>query len=96
MKRIESCCGVVCSDCEWFPNKCSGCPSMKGKVFWTKILNKDICDIYQCCINEKQYNHCGECENLPCEKYDQKDPTKTDKENQLIFYKQMENLKKRM
>ncbi|RBQ24248.1 hypothetical protein ALNOE001_03670 [Candidatus Methanobinarius endosymbioticus] len=68
MDKIESCCGVVCSDCEWFPEDCAGCPSIQGKVFWTKFLNIDICEIYQCCINEKEYKHCGECLDLSCKR----------------------------
>ncbi|MGL4670350.1 MAG: DUF3795 domain-containing protein [Methanobacteriaceae archaeon] len=96
MKKVESCCGVVCSDCEWYPKSCLGCPSIQGKAFWTKYLNKDICDIYQCCINEKKYKDCGECKDLPCEKYNQKDLTKTKEENQTTFNKQIENLKNRI
>lgn len=27
---------------------------------------KSECDIYECCINQRKYGHCGQCEELPC------------------------------
>jgi hypothetical protein len=32
---------------------------MKGK----------ICPIYDCCINQKQLEHCGICDEFPCETF---------------------------
>lgn len=92
MKKIISCCGVVCSECEYFPTECEGCPAQKGNVFWLANVEADICPIYKCCINEKQIVHCGLCEKLPCERYLGGDPTKTEEENAEVLKKQLEQL----
>ncbi len=69
MEKIISCCGIVCSDCKEFPKGCKGCHQEKGQVFWMQYVKENCCPIYQCCINEKQFEHCGACVNLPCEKW---------------------------
>jgi hypothetical protein len=48
---------------------CAGCNAVEGKIFWTQYMNLDTCPIYQCCRNEKQLTHCGECAALPCQIY---------------------------
>jgi len=91
--KIISCCGVVCSDCEYYPNDCKGCPEIKGNVFWLQYTSEEICSIYQCCINEKQYSHCGKCSDVPCQFYERGDPTKTDEENKKILDSNLAQLK---
>lgn len=94
MEKVISCCGVICSECEYFPEECPGCPEIKGKAFWLQFTGGDICNIYDCCINKKQYQHCGQCPALPCEFYrSANDPTKSEAENQVILKKQLQQLK---
>ncbi len=93
MDKITSCCGAVCSECEYFPNACKGCPEIKGKVFWLEYTGENICDVYDCCINEKHFAHCGQCADLPCERYSRQDPTKSPEENAENRRKQLEKLK---
>jgi|GEM_PF-892818 len=70
-KQMISCCGKVCSDCTYYPIKCQGCDESKGKPFWTTYAWISECPIYTCCINGKQYDHCGMCKDLACSRYDQ-------------------------
>ncbi|MCB6570734.1 DUF3795 domain-containing protein [Eubacterium limosum] len=95
MKEIISCCGVVCTSCEYYPETCSGCPAIEGKAFWLEYTGGDICGIYECCILERKKPHCGKCGELPCHRYfDTPDPTKTPEENKTDFRRQMEQLKR--
>lgn len=94
MGKIISCCGVVCSECSSYPKECAGCAAIEGRVFWLEYTGGEVCDIYGCCVEKKGLRHCGRCEELPCERYAQKDPTKTDAENEEDFRKQMEQLEK--
>lgn len=94
MDKIISCCGVVCSECEYYPKECEGCPTIKGNAFWLQYVEADICPIYDCCINKKQFVHCGLCGELPCEHYGRGDPTKTEEENAEILKKQLAQLKR--
>lgn len=93
MEKIISCCGVVCSQCQPFPKICKGCPEIKGKVFWLQYTGEDICDIYDCCINQSELVHCGKCAHLPCERYSKDDPTKSPEQNAEDHRKQLEQLK---
>lgn len=39
--------------------------------------------MYECCINQKQYTDCGQCEKLPCQiYYDLQDPSTTLEEHE--------------
>lgn len=40
MDKIISCCGVVCSECQYYPIDCKGCPALKGKHFGSNIPTK--------------------------------------------------------
>ncbi len=93
MEKKMSCCGTVCSDCEYYPADCQGCGEIKGKVFWLEYIGEICCDIYKCCVNQRKYEHCGQCEELPCGRYDRDDPTKTKEENEADHVMQMKNLK---
>lgn len=92
MERIISCCGVECSNCNYYPNECTGCPTIKGKPYWIQYTGDSICDIYDCCINKNVFVHCGQCKNLPCQRYDRSDPTKTPEENEKIRRDQLKQL----
>ena len=93
-KKWVSVCGTICEDCEHYQESCLGCKESSGKAFWLHNLGLTTCKIYQCCTNYKKLKHCGNCHDLPCEYYEQQDPTKSLEENQKDFLKQMENLNK--
>jgi len=59
---MKSRCGIVCNIeiCkEAFGVDCPGCINME-KPFWGE------CEVKICC-ESKELEHCGECENFPCE-----------------------------
>lgn len=59
--RIESRCGLLCSDCAYREQmKCAGCVHIE-KPFWG-----DCCPVKACC-ESKQHEHCGECDKFPCD-----------------------------
>jgi len=83
-----SVCGIDCAvmsiecnnSCEELIKKpCRGCNAEGGRLFWTKYLGLETCPIYNCCVNIKQFDHCGQCVELPCEIYfNTKDPSMSD------------------
>lgn len=94
MEKVISCCGVVCTDCAYYPEDCKGCPEIEGNAFWLEYTGGSICEIYQCCINDKKRKHCGDCPSLPCRFYtDANDPTKSEEENRQILESQLQQLK---
>lgn len=93
MDKVISCCGIVCSECQYYPTECKGCPTIKGIAFRLEYTGEEICAIYECCVNQKILSHCGKCDELPCNRYDGSDPTKTKKENEDDFIKQLEKLR---
>lgn len=80
-----SVCGIDCDvariECnkhneEFAVEPCQGCNAVKGKLFWAQYMGLDTCPIYNCCVNEKQLEHCGKCDELPCSIYfNTKDPS---------------------
>lgn len=57
-----SMCGIACESCKFKSDQgCDGCRNETGEVFWGK------CELYECC-NEKALEHCGECDDFPCDK----------------------------
>lgn len=94
MKDIVSCCGIVCSKCSYYPDDCPGCTTIKGKAFWLQFTGGDICSIYDCCINQNRYSHCGKCTHFPCEHFlHASDPTKSKEENDAILKNQIIQLR---
>lgn len=91
--KVISCCGVICSECEYYPKDCSGCPSIGGKPFWLQYTGEGVCPIYNCCITDKKKTSCANCEKLPCAFYERGDTTKSDEENKAILEKQLEVLR---
>lgn len=92
--EVISCCGCVCSDCPQYPEHCAGCPNVEGKAYWLAYTDEEVCGIYNCCVKDKKYAHCGNCKELPCIHYDGEDPTKSKEENLADHIKQLEQLKK--
>lgn len=92
MEKILSCCCMICSECEYYPTDCQGCGEIKGKAFWLEYTGGNCCEIYNCCMNQKGYENCGQCEEFPCGHYENDDPTKTKEENAADHSMQMKNL----
>lgn len=93
MEKRISCCGTICSECEFYPADCQGCEEIEGKVFWLEYTEESVCDTYDCCRKQKKYAHCGQCGELPCSRYERNDPTKTLEENEADHCRQMKNLR---
>ena len=94
MSEIISCCGVVCSACQYYPTDCAGCPAIEGKAFWLQYTGGNVCEIYQCCVEEKGLAHCGLCPELPCARYEAGDPTRSEEENEAIQREQLAQLRR--
>ncbi|MDQ0362132.1 DUF3795 domain-containing protein [Breznakia pachnodae] len=91
MEKVISCCGVICSDCESFPDVCAGCPIIKGKAPWLVYTDESVCGIYDCCIQQNSFSNCGLCKSFPCSQYTEAiDPTKSEQENDEILKSQIE------
>ena len=58
---VESRCGILCSKCRYREEvNCQGC-SVIDKPFWG-----DSCPVKDCC-EERKYDHCGQCPDIPCD-----------------------------
>ena len=74
-------CGIYCGECELLEKQCAGCMKVQGKPFWVGLYGREVCDLYDCSINRKQLEHCGMCDELPCEVFlSQRDPSMTDEQ----------------
>ena len=62
-------CGLYCGPCEYVEKECRGCGNVDGKPFWTAQMKIECCPLYDCCINNKQLEHCGLCDELPCKTF---------------------------
>lgn len=61
LKDIESRCGLLCSECGYREQTgCNGCVNI-NKPFWG-----ESCAVMNCC-RDKQHEHCGDCDEFPCE-----------------------------
>lgn len=89
-----SVCGLVCDECEHFQKLCKGCNHVKGKTFWAKDhLENKICPLFDCAVNKKNLNSCGNCNKLPCNKFkDLKDPSISDEDHLTSIIKRVELL----
>jgi Protein of unknown function (DUF3795) len=89
-------CGLYCGDCEFLDGQCAGCSEVGGKPFWTAELEGGICPLYECCINQKELEHCGLCGELPCEKFlSLRDPSLSDEEAKRALVERQRALKRR-
>ena len=88
-------CGASCDGCTYQESECiGGCEAQRGRVFWTKYINADVCSVYQC-VEENGYKNCGDCAKLPCETwFALKDPELSDEEHQKSIYDRVAKLKK--
>jgi hypothetical protein len=54
-------CGLDCQACNFrTKTNCPGCRAAGSKVFWGE------CALAKCCI-AKSLEHCGKCDQFPCE-----------------------------
>lgn len=87
-------CGADCDNCHSFGKECAGCEALQGKVYWAAYLGKDVCPYYQC-VRDKGLNHCGDCENIPCELwYSLKDPSMTDEQHEASVRERVDMFKR--
>lgn len=80
-------CGTYCETCDWKEKmNCKGCKAHASEVFW------GTCKIAACAM-EKGLSHCGECDDVPCEKLEDayKDPEHGDNGERLTNLKMWAN-----
>lgn len=60
-KMIDTRCGLKCEGCEFVEGcNCEGCIATNGHPFHGE------CPVAMCC-QKRNYLHCGECPQIPCE-----------------------------
>ena len=96
-KNLAPVCGQYCGTCEYFEKQCQGCGNIKGKPFWVSHIGVDVCPLYDCCVNNKHLEHCGQCGKLPCKKFiKQADPSLSPEEaKKSLLARQQELLKRK-
>ncbi len=60
MSELASC-GLDCQACEYRTKNCPGCQASGGTLAWGE------CGLAKCCMSKK-LEHCGKCDEFPCEK----------------------------
>ena len=89
-------CGLYCGSCEFLGKPCPGCGEVEGKPFWTSQIPSKVCPLHECCRNQKGWEHCGLCPELPCKAFlELRDPSMTDEEFQRSLDTRQTNLKRR-
>jgi len=90
-------CGLYCGACELLSMKCRGCGYEQGKPFWTDMLPTKICPLYECCQNQKGWEHCGQCDDFPCKTFlELRDPSLTEEEFKESLEMRKKELKRRV
>ena len=94
MKTISAC-GLDCSACEFYKKTCAGCYAVNGSTFWAReMMPNKVCPLFQCAFNDRRYESCGDCDELPCAMFIQmKDPASTDEEHQRMIQLRVERLR---
>lgn len=89
-------CGLYCGTCEYLEKQCQGCGKVEGKPFWTTQMKVEVCPLYDCCINKKQLEHCGLCDEPPCKTFtDIYDPSLSPEEAKKSVLARQNELAKR-
>jgi hypothetical protein len=75
-------CGASCEGCRELGKECAGdCNSIKGKVYWAKMINVEVCPVYKC-VDEHGYQSCGDCPQIPCQTWTAlKDPSQSEEQH---------------
>jgi hypothetical protein len=78
---LAAICGIYCGDCNFLGERCGGCGNTRGKPFHVEQAGIDVCPLYGCCVNSKKVEHCGLCDEFPCNTFSTiRDPAFTDEE----------------
>lgn len=89
-------CGLFCGECEYIDEKCKGCGQVQGKPFWAETFGVEVCPLYDCSVNRKQIEHCGLCDEFPCETFTSlRDPSLSDEDAEMLLWMRRQNLLKR-
>ena len=89
-------CGIYCGTCGYLENQCQGCGYLKGKPFWTVQMKVEVCPLYDCCANKKLLEHCGLCNEFPCELFTGlRDPSLSEEEAKEALCARQNELVKR-
>ncbi len=90
-------CGLYCGICEYrSENPCTGCMSVEGQPGWVKQLDLEVCPLYDCCVNENHLQHCGLCDDLPCQLFlESHDPSLNPQEAKKDIENRIDTLKMR-
>ena len=94
MEKNIGVCGCICSDCRIYGTNCDGCHAIEGKACWLHEVGLNVCDFYECSVINKGLTHCGECKEIPCEKFwKNKNPKLTEEEHKKIVEERVVLLK---
>ena len=94
--KLAAVCGLYCQTCEHLGSHCQGCGHVQGKPFWTAQMNVAVCPLYDCCVNTKQLEHCGLCQEFPCTTFRElRDPSLSDAEAEKALQARQQELIKR-
>jgi hypothetical protein len=90
-------CGTDCIGCPQLNKDCQDtCQNLKGKVFWTKYVNVEVCPVYKC-VKEKYLANCGYCAKIPCDWwFSLKDPSMSDEQHREGVIERVKKLKARI
>jgi len=93
---LAAACGLYCGDCEYLEGTCQGCSQVKGRPFWTEQFDMEVCPLYGCCVNQKALEHCGLCDDFPCDLFTSlRDPALSDEEAEQSLQKRQKDLRLR-
>ncbi len=95
--KLASVCGFYCGSCVYLNGPCAGCLPLEGKPFWAGEMPEATCLIYDCCRNEKEFEHCGLCPELPCSVFlGLRDPSMSDEAFKESLDRRVSNLRRRV
>jgi hypothetical protein len=61
-RRQAAVCGRYCGGCEpYVEGRCCGCGYQLG------LTCRGECVVFQCCVCQRGLEHCGLCQDFPCE-----------------------------
>ncbi|RLF85101.1 DUF3795 domain-containing protein [Thermococci archaeon] len=95
MEKVIGVCGCICSDCRIYEKECKGCYAIEGKPCWLHEVGLEICDFYECCVLDKGLEHCGQCKEIPCDKFwKNKNPAWREEQHKKIVEERVALLKR--
>ena len=87
---LAAACGLYCGECELRGEKCAGCGHVRGRPFWVAQYELEVCPVYGCAVEKHGLEHCGLCDEYPCEMLvSMRDPSMSDEE----YERSLENKK---